>query len=49
MFQRNMNKIDFDKVKTVMDLKDPAHGLSVDLLLDSMNLIRLKDDQPLEQ
>ena len=41
-------KIDFLKVKTIIDLKDPEYGLTFDVLLDAMNEIKLKDDVPLD-
>lgn len=44
MVQRGQPKIDFAKVKTVIDLKDPQNGLSFDLLLDAMNQIKFNDD-----
>jgi len=48
LINRGIPKIDFLKVKTIIDLRDPSFGLTFDVLLDAMNQIRLKDDQPLE-
>jgi hypothetical protein len=48
LISKGLTKIDFLKVKTIIDLKDPEHGLTFDLLLDAMNEIKLKDDVPLD-
>ena len=48
LISKGLIKIDFLKVKTIIDLKDPEHGLTFDLLLDAMNEIKLKDDVPLD-
>lgn len=48
LINRGIPKIDFLKAKTIIDLRDPSFGLTFDVLLDAMNQIRLKDDQPLE-
>jgi hypothetical protein len=39
--------VEFQKCKTIIDLKDPTYGITFDLLLDSMNSIKMKDDAPL--
>ena len=44
---RGSQLVEFQKCKTIIDLKDPAYGITFDLLLDSMNSIKMKDDAPL--